>query len=89
MSLLSKFFGREENSGKVAKDRIMLVLMQDRADISSEMMENMKRDIIAVIKNYIEIDEARIELDLEREDTSVALVANIPVVTVRRSRRRK
>jgi cell division topological specificity factor len=65
-----------------------MVLMQDRADISPELMENMKRDIIKVIKNYVEIDEERIELELERENTSVALVANIPVMTVRRYNRR-
>ncbi|MDR3353448.1 MAG: cell division topological specificity factor MinE [Synergistaceae bacterium] len=88
MSLFSRFFGKEEGSGKTAKDRIIMVLMQDRADISPELMENMKRDIIAVIKNYVDIDEERIELDLEKENTSVALVANIPVLTVRRRKRR-
>ncbi|MDR1020384.1 MAG: cell division topological specificity factor MinE [Synergistaceae bacterium] len=76
------------NSGKIAKNRLQLVLLHDRSDISPEMLENLKRDIIAVIKNYVEIDENRIELDLEREDSSVALVANIPVMTVRRQRRR-
>ena len=88
MSLFSRLFGKEESSGKIAKDRIIMVLMQDRADISPELMENMKRDIIKVIKKYVDIDEARIELDLERENTSVALVANIPVVTVPRYKRR-
>ena len=63
--------------------------MHDRSDISPEMMENLRKDIIEVIKNYVEIDENRIELDLEKEDSSVALVANIPVMTVRRSRRNK
>lgn len=87
MGFLSNLFFKTNRSGKVAKDRLQIVLMHDRADISPEMMENMKRDIIAVIKNYVEIDEGRIELDLEREDTSVALVANIPVMTVRRAKR--
>jgi cell division topological specificity factor len=62
--------------------------MHDRPDISPELMENLKRDIITVIKNYVEIDESHIELNLEKEDRSVALVANIPVMTVRRHRRR-
>jgi cell division topological specificity factor len=87
MSFFTNLFGTQK-TGKIAKDRLQLVLMHDRSDISPEMMENLRRDIIAVIKNYVEIDETRIELDLEKEDSSVALVANIPVMTVRRNRRR-
>jgi cell division topological specificity factor len=87
MGFFTNIFGTQK-SGKIAKDRLQLVLMHDRSDISPEMMENLRRDLIAVIRNYVEIDENRIELDLEREDSSVALVANIPVMTVRRQRRR-
>lgn len=86
MSFLSNFFGGPK-SGKIAKDRLQIVLMHDRADISPEMMDNLRRDIITVINNYVEIDENRIEMQLEKEDGSVALVANIPVMTVRRARR--
>lgn len=86
MGFLSNLF-RSDKSGKVAKDRLQIVLMHDRSDISPEIMENLRKDIIAVIKNYVEIDESRIELELEKEDRSVALVANIPVMTVRRTRK--
>ena len=87
MGFLSSLFGTNKTS-RIAKDRLQIVLMHDRSDISPEMMENLRRDIIAVIKNYVEIDESRIELDLEKENSSVALVANIPVMTVRRQRRK-
>nr|MBP9627474.1 cell division topological specificity factor MinE [Synergistaceae bacterium] len=53
--------------------------------ITPEMMEGLRRDIILVIQRYLEIDVEHIELDLETEKNSVALVANIPVRTVRRS----
>ncbi len=86
MGFLSNFFGGAK-TGRIAKDRLQIVLMHDRADISPELMENLRRDIIAVIKNYVEIDENRIELQLEKENSSVALVANIPVMTVRRAKR--
>jgi cell division topological specificity factor len=86
MGIFSSLFG-SDNSGKVAKDRLQLVLVHDRTDISPELMEQMRNDIIAVIRKYVEIDEPRIELGLEREESSVALVANIPVTTVRRRRR--
>ena len=88
MGFFSNLFGSNK-SGKIARDRLQVVLMHDRSDISPEMMENLRKDIIEVIKNYVEIDENRIELDLEKEDSSIALVANIPVMTVRRSRRNK
>jgi cell division topological specificity factor len=87
MGFFTNLFGAQK-TGSIAKSRLQVVLVHDRSDISPEMMENLRRDIIAVIKNYVEIDENRIELDLERENSSVALVANIPVMTVRRQRRR-
>jgi len=86
MGFLSNLFSRKK-SGAVAKDRLQVVLMHDRADISPELMNSLRNDIIEVIRNYVEIDEGNIELEFEREDRSVALVANIPVKMVRRSRR--
>lgn len=88
MGFLSNLFSRNK-SGTVAKDRLQVVLMHDRADISPELMNNLRNDIIEVIRNYVEIDESHIELELEREDSSVALVANIPVKMVRRRRETK
>lgn len=85
MGFLSNLFNRNRSS-VVAKDRLQVVLMHDRTDLSPELMDSLRKDIIEVIRNYVEIDESRIELELEREDRSVALVANIPVKTVRRRR---
>ncbi len=86
MNFFKKLFCREE-SRKTAKERLQLVLIHDRADISPEVMDSLRRDLIAVISTYMEIDESNIELDLEREDRSVALVANIPIRHVRRNAR--
>jgi cell division topological specificity factor len=93
-SILSSIFGsngehvRDTSPGQMARDRLTLVLMHDRADISPGMMDNMKHDIIEVIKKYVDIDETQINLALENEEESVALVANIPIMTVPRRRRR-
>jgi cell division topological specificity factor len=93
-SILSNFFGSgaeqgmDTSPGQMARDRLTLVLMHDRADISPGMMDNMKHDIIEVIKKYVEIDESQINLELENENESVALVANIPIRTVPRRRSR-
>ena len=79
MGFIDRLFGGRSPSGSTAKERLQLVLIHDRSDISPEMMESLRKDLISVISKYMEI-----ELDLEREDRSVALVASIPVVNVRR-----
>ncbi|WP_309697713.1 cell division topological specificity factor MinE [Armatimonas sp.] len=84
MNLFELIFGRPEDKSKsVAKDRLKLVLMHDRADIPAPMLEQMRQEIIAVIAKYVEINEAELKVDLERADTTVALVANIPIRRVR------
>ena len=93
-SILASIFGagsehaQDTSPGQMARDRLTLVLMHDRADISPGMMDNMKHDIIEVIKKYVDIDENQINLALENEDDSVALVAHIPIMTVPRRRSR-
>ena len=76
---LMKVFGKKENSGKIARDRLKVVLIHDRANISPEVMDNLKNDIIRVISNYMEIDQRDMEISLANDADSVALVANIPV----------
>ena len=83
MSLITRLFG-SKGSKNDAKERLQLVLIHDRSDISGEAMERLRNDLIEVISSYMEIDERNIELQLEREDRSVALVANIPVRKVKR-----
>ncbi len=83
MGFLSRFF-KAGNSRKDAKERLQVVLIHDRADISAGMMDSLRRDIISVISNYMDISEEGIELQLEKEKSSVALVANIPILRVKR-----
>ena len=94
-SILATLFGsseeqvKEASPGQIAVDRLTLILMHDRADISPGMMDNMKQEIIEVIKRYVEIDETQINLALENEDDSVALVANIPIRRTMPRRRKR
>lgn len=85
-----KIFGRKkENSKNVAKERLKLVLVHDRADLSPQLLEMMKNDIIKVISEYIEIDDEALDIKLTRMkkegDSSPvsALVANIPIKKVK------
>lgn len=80
---LFSFFNKEEKKSKnVAKDRLNLVLIHDRAMLSSGMLEQMKDDIIAVISKYVEIDKESLNIDIaENPDNTrrTTLVANIPL----------
>ena len=74
---------KREKSGKVAKKRLQMVLIQDRASVSPEVMEKLRDDIIKVISKYMVINQSDMEISLENVEDSVALVANIPVQNMR------
>ena len=78
---------KEPASKQAAKDRLKLVLMQDRASVSPDFFEMMKKEIIDVIKKYIEIDEEALEVELTRGLEAglegPALYANIPIKNVK------
>lgn len=77
---LKKIFGKtEKSSSQIASDRLRVVLMHDRANISPDVMEHLKNDIMEVISKYMEFDQQEVEIGLENDQDSVALVANIPV----------
>ena len=84
----------EENSKNAAKERLHLVLMQDRANVSADFLELMKQEIIDVIKKYIEVDEKEIDVRLtnkENEDGTngaPALYANIPILNIKNDARK-
>lgn len=84
--LVNRFFGRDNgNSKNVAKERLRLVLVHDRANVSPQVLEALKEDLITVINKYLEIDQAALEVSLNStEDDSIALVANIPILGMRR-----
>ena len=92
-----KNFGKKENtkeSSDTAKERLHLVLMQDRANVSADFLELMKQEIIEVIKKYIDVDEKAIDVRLtnkSNEDGTVgapALYANIPITTIKNEARK-
>lgn len=96
---ITKFFKRfkkseKEESKSTAKERLHLVLAQDRANISADFLEMMKQEILEVIKKYIDIDEKAIDVRLtnkEGEDGSIgapALYANIPIITIKNEARK-
>ena len=82
------------NSGGTAKERLHLVLMQDRANVSADFLELMKQEIIEVIKKYIDVDESAIDVRLTNKENSdgtngaPALYANIPILNIKNEARK-
>ena len=82
------------NSKSAAKERLHLVLMQDRANVSADFLELMKQEIIEVIKKYIEVDESAIDVILTKKENedgtngAPALYANIPIVNIKNEARK-
>jgi len=85
LDLIMKLFGKESSGSKnIAKERLRLVLVHDRVNVSPQLMETLKDDMIKVISNYMDINEREMEVNLTTSKSSVALVANIPVNRMKR-----
>jgi len=86
LDFLQRVWGRESDqaSSRVAKERLRLVLVHDRAGMAPQILEALKEDLIKVISEYMEIDRGGLEVSLNNEGQSVALVANIPILRVKR-----
>lgn len=91
MDFFSFFRKKQEiSSGTVAKDRLKLVLVHDRVNCSSQVLEMLKTDIIKVISNYMEIDEEELDIQIsqtqsdENNGTVPVLYANIPIKSMRK-----
>ena len=86
---LKKAEDKNVPSKDTAKERLHLVLMQDRANVSADFLELMKQEIIEVIKKYIQVEESEIDVRLTNEikddgtTGAPSLYANIPIVNIR------
>ena len=86
---LMKSEAKQTPSKETAKERLHLVLMQDRANVSADFLELMKQEIIEVIKKYIEVEESAIDVRLTKEvkedgtQGAPSLYANIPILNIK------
>ncbi|HOI94664.1 MAG TPA: cell division topological specificity factor MinE [Syntrophobacter fumaroxidans] len=83
LKAIRRFFG-DKASGQVARRRMQVVLMHDRMDLTPDIMEALRNDILAVISRYMEIDSRSIRVDLEQGKEYMALVSNIQIKRVYR-----
>lgn len=72
---------KEETSAKdVACNRLRVVLMQDRTNLTPELMERMRKELVELLSKYVEMDKEALELNLEQDGDQVALMLSIPVI---------
>lgn len=83
IEFLRRLFGYQGSSA-TAKERLRLVLMTDHLELAPEMIEMMKRDLVEVISRHVEVDRDRIDVTFERQDRTLAMLANIPILSVNR-----
>lgn len=93
-ALTEKLFGRGKASKSTARSRLQFVLVQDRTGLSTEEMSQFKREMVAVIEKYFQIDEQGLDISYKRDNDSTTLLINSPVHVrredeVRRSAERK
>ncbi len=90
MGFFDRLFGRSDRpserdgtAANAAKQRLQLVLVQDRVKLPPEVMEQMRNELIAVISKYVEIDDEGVEFNLTKGEKFDKLSANIPVKRAR------
>lgn len=80
-------FSSKNSPKDTAKDRLKLILIHDRADLSPELLENIKEELLQVIAKYVEISQKDVEISLttvsEGQGDSPALIANIPIKRIK------
>jgi len=89
MDFFKRLTGRSQPASKdVARDRLKLVLIHDRTDVSPAIIEQMRAEIIDVISRHVDIDRDGVDIKLYQEATENRLVADIPLVKNPRRRSR-
>lgn len=79
-----RLFGSRQSSAGQAKERLKLVLIHDRTDLTPAQMEKMKNELLQVISRYIEIDAEAVNISMMQEGREQRLVADIPLRAAQR-----
>jgi cell division topological specificity factor len=84
IELLERLFGRDQNTSRTkVKQRLKFILAHDRAAISPQIFEQMRREIMQVVSKYVELEEENIEINLESDRDLTAVIASLPIRAIR------
>jgi len=81
-----RLLGRDQKSARQAKERMKLVLIHDRTDLTPGALEALKDELIAVISRHVEIEPDEVRIEMTHEGREQRLIADIPLRTARRRR---
>lgn len=85
-SWINKTIGRKKTSAQSAKDRLRLVLIQDRTSLSPTQMEELKNELLKVISRYVAFDQNAVKIGMTHEGREQRLTADIPIVDTSKQR---
>ena len=83
---IERIFGKNRKSANQAKERLHLVLVHDRTDLSSSALEDLKDELISVISRHIDIDPSAVNIEMNKEGRQQRLIADIPIRGPKRRR---
>lgn len=84
--LMDRLFNRSTSSASQAKERMKLVLVHDRTNLSSKVLEDLKDELIGVISRHVEIDEKAVRIEISQQGREQRLIADIPLKAMARRR---
>jgi cell division topological specificity factor len=85
-SLWDRIIGKDRKSASAAKERLKLVLIHDRTDMTPAALAALKDELIAVISRYVPIDPNDVHIEMAQEGREQRLIADIPLQTAQRRR---
>ena len=77
------FFGRKKSANS-AKERLQLVLIHDRTDLTNTQLELLKDELLETISRYIDIDPSAVSINIAHDGRAQRLVADIPLKSASR-----
>ncbi len=80
LSLFKQTESEEESAKNVACNRLRVVLMQDRTNLTPELLQRMRKELVELLSKYVEMDKDALELNFDQEGDQMALMLSIPVI---------
>lgn len=86
LDIIDRLLGREPPSAHQAKERLKLVLVHDRTDLSPALLDKLKDDLIQTISQHIDIDPSAVSIEMTQEGREQRLIADIPLRSIQKRR---